>query len=106
MDPVEAGLLIDFYGNLLTQRNRLLLELHYSEDMSLSEIADNEGISRQAVYDAVHRGTSQLVRYEEKLGLVARFMEHKSAINDAVSLLESGESGKATDIIRNLYDRL
>lgn len=106
MDPVEAGLLLDFYGNLLTDRSRLLLDLHYSEDMTLSEIADNEGISRQAVHDSIRRGASQLLRFEEKLGLVARFNEHKRAISDAISLLESGKTRDAETIMKNLYERL
>lgn len=106
MDSVEAGLLIDFYGNLLTSRSRLLLELHYSEDMTLSEIADNEGITRQAVHDSIRRGASQLLHYEEKLGLVARFKEHKRSINDAISLLDSGKTQEAEIIIKNLYEKL
>ena len=106
MDPVEAGLLIDFYGNLLTNRSRLLLELHYSEDMTLSEIADNEGITRQAVHDSIRRGASQLLNFEEKLGLVTRFREHKRSLHDAIVLLESGKTKEAEDIMKTLYERL
>lgn len=106
MDPVKAGLLLDFYGNLLTQRSRSLLELYYSEDMTLSEIADNEGISRQAVHDSVRRGTAQLTRYENKLGLVARFLDSKTALNNAISMLSEGDPEKAGIIMKDLYDRL
>ncbi|MBN1891466.1 MAG: DNA-binding protein [Clostridiales bacterium] len=106
MDPVKAGLLLDFYGNLLTQRSRSLLELYYSEDMTLSEIADNEGISRQAVHDSIRRGSSQLTRYESKLGLVARFLDNKTALSEAISMLSDGKPDKAEIIMKDLYDRL
>ncbi len=106
MDPVEAGLLLDFYGNLLTDRSRSLLEQYYSEDMTLSEIADNEGISRQAVHDSIRRGATQLVRYEDKLGLVSRFTEHKQSINEAIVLLSAGRADDAGKILNQLNERL
>ena len=71
----RLALLLDFYGDLLTPRQKELLKLYYEEDLSLGEIAENYRISRQAVFDQIHRGEKTLEKYEEKLGLVARFLE-------------------------------
>ena len=77
MDSVQVCLLLDFYGQLLTERTREILELRFQEDMSLAEIAEDCGISRQAAHDAIHRGVSSLTEYEEKLKLVERFTQQK-----------------------------
>ena len=69
---VELGCLLDYYGALLTERQRALLEQHVSEDCSLAEIAEREGISRQGVRDALKRGEEQLYELEHKLGLMKR----------------------------------
>ena len=66
-DRIETGWLFDFYGPLLTERQRDMLSLYCEEDFSLSEIAAQEGISRQGVYDAVHRAQRQLEEYERQL---------------------------------------
>lgn len=64
--------LYDFYGPLLPEKQRRAIELHYLEDLSFSEIAAEEKISRQAVYDALRHGLSALNEYETKLGLVQK----------------------------------
>lgn len=61
-------------------------DLHYNEDLSLSEIAQNEGISRQGVWDIIRRGEESLLRFEEKTGLVARF----NAQRETVAAMDSG----------------
>ena len=65
-------LLLDCYGSLLTEKRRQLLEGYYDEDLSLAELAEPLGISRQAVLDSIRRGERQLEHYEEQLGLAAR----------------------------------
>lgn len=65
--------LFDFYGSLLTEKQKRFFEDYYREDYSLSEIAENEGISRAAVSDALKRCRQELSNYEEKLHLVASF---------------------------------
>ena len=65
-------LLLDCYGSLLTDKQRQLLEGYYDEDLSLSELAEPLGISRQAVHDSIRRGERQLEHFEEQLGLAAR----------------------------------
>ncbi len=67
----------DFYGPLLTPHTQHILDLHFAEDMSLAEIAENLGISRQAVHDRIRRGLSNLVGYE-KMGLVQDFNRQKT----------------------------
>lgn len=72
-DTTRINLLYDFYGNLLTAKQRECLELYYQDDLSLAEIADNTEISRQGVHDLIKRAVRVLERAEQKLGLVARF---------------------------------
>lgn len=66
--------LLDFYGELLTEKQKQALVYYYDEDCSLSEIAENMSISRQGARDFIKRGEALLTELEEKLGLAARFM--------------------------------
>lgn len=76
---LKVSLLLDFYGRLLSEKQRNIMEYYYNDDLSLSEIADNIGITRQGVHDTVKRTESSLFQMEEKLGLYSRFeqMEEK-----------------------------
>lgn len=71
----RISLLLDFYGDMLTEKQREVIEFYYNEDLSLSEIAENEGITRQGVRDAIKHAESQLLEMEDRLGLVKRFRE-------------------------------
>ena len=71
--PLEMSLLFDFYGETLTDKQRELFELYYNEDLSLAEIAEHAGITRQGVRDSIKRAEHALREMEEKLGLVARY---------------------------------
>ena len=71
----QIGYLLDFYGSLLSDRQRDIITLYYEEDLSLSEIADDVGITRQGVRDAVKKAEVILAEAEEKLGLAGRFKE-------------------------------
>lgn len=66
-------MLLDFYGELLTDKQRECCDLHYNEDLSLSEIAAELGISRQGVWDNIRRAESAMLEIEEKTGLIRRF---------------------------------
>lgn len=70
---LELSVLYDFYGALLTDKQRAIFDMYYNEDLSLSEIAENEGITRQGVRDALLRGVKILEETEEKLGLYRRY---------------------------------
>lgn len=71
----NISLLLDFYGPMLTEKQKRIVEYYYDDDLSLSEIAENEGITRQGVRDFVKRAEGQLLEMEEKLGLAHRFRE-------------------------------
>ena len=71
--PLEMSLLFDFYGETLTEKQRELFDLYYNEDLSLAEIAEHAGITRQGVRDSIKRAEHALREMEEKLGLVARY---------------------------------
>lgn len=80
MDSIaKESLLYDFYGKLLTDRKRQVMELYHEEDLSLSEIAEEFGISRAAVYDSLKSAEKQLAEYENKLGLVEKFARNSDA---------------------------
>ena len=68
---VRMNLLFDFYGQLLTDRQRRFFEMYYAEDLRLGEIAEHFDVSRQAVYDILKRSAKALESFEERLGLVA-----------------------------------
>lgn len=94
-DRIEIGWLFDFYGPLLTERQRKLIALYCEEDYSLSEIASQEGISRQGVYDAVHRGARQLEQYERQLGLLARYQRLTHGLRESLRMLEAAPGDEA-----------
>lgn len=77
-ERVYLSMLYDFYGALLKENNRRIFEAYIQEDYSISEIAEEMEISRQAVHDAVKRITKQLKGYEEKLGLLERFEQQRN----------------------------
>ena len=70
---VTVGYLNDFYGELLTERARRITSQYYCDDLSLSAIAENEGISRQGAYDTVRTAEQRLRELEERLGLLSRY---------------------------------
>ena len=86
---VQQGILYDFYGELLTDHQKQIYEGLVNENMSLVEIADEQGISRQAVHDLIKRTDKILVDYENRLGLVAKFDQIKELISEIDSRLET-----------------
>lgn len=81
---MEVPLLYDYYGDMLTDKQRDMIEQYYHQDLSLSEIAENAGISRQGVRDSVKRAELQLFEMESRLGLVAK-MKSVNASLEAIS---------------------
>ncbi len=77
---VEQGLLYDFYGELLTERQRTVYEAVVLNDLSLSEIAKEQGISRQGVHDLIRRCDKILGEYEKKLHLIAKFCKIRECV--------------------------
>lgn len=91
---VEQSILYDFYGDLLSNHKKQIFEDYVLNDLSLSEIASEQGISRQGVYDIVKRCTLELKEYEEKLSLVSKFNSIKDKLNRIRSIAkETQETG-------------
>lgn len=105
-EVVEQSLLYDFYGELLTEHQRRIYEAALFEDYSLSEIAEEAGISRQGVHDLLRRCDRQLRSYETKLHLVERFTRMKADVEQIISLTENGEDSGRLKEIREIADRL
>ena len=91
---VEQGLLYDFYGELLTEHQRKIYEDVVYNDLSLTEIAQENGISRQGVHDLVRRCNHLLQEYEDKLHLVERFMRIRSRVEQLKQLTNDSEMNK------------
>ena len=99
------NVLLDFYGDMLTDKQRSFIELYYNDDLSLAEIAENEGITRQGVRDAIKRAESQLYEMEERLGLAKRFEEVRVGLDEILSLAEIiNESNMRTVLSRDIND--
>ena len=88
MDAVETLLLFDHYGDLLSERQRLCLDLKYNQDMSHSEIAEELGVSRQGVYENILRAEAHLHKMEEKIGTVRRYLQSREARQKILSAAE------------------
>ncbi len=88
----KISILLDYYGRLLTDKQFDMLNHYYNEDLSLSEIAENEGISRQGVYDAVKRAEEQLVSFEEKIGYFKASVKFEEVIADVEKIANNAKS--------------
>lgn len=99
---MEVSLLFDFYGELLKPSGREAVRLYYNEDLSLSEIADQTGITRQGVRDSIKRCEKQLFDFEEKLGLLARFGQLESGLDEISALAEKIYSSSDNIQIKSL----
>ena len=92
MEAVETILLFDYYGRMLTDKQKEYLDLRYNQDLSLGEIAEIMGVSRQAVFDNLTRTEALLRRMEENIGCVKRDMQIRSAartILEAAAVLDT-----------------
>ena len=105
---LRVAYLLDFYSPLLDERTRSIIEAYYEDDLSLSEIADGEGISRQGVRHIIKKGEEQLEFFEEKLGLCDRYNELSSVAERLDVLIceleenKSGASGKAVATLKEI----
>lgn len=81
----RVSLLLDFYGELLKPYSRQMITLYYNDDLSLAEIAEDAGITRQGVRDSIKRCERQLFEFEEKLGMLSRFQQLENGL-DEISL--------------------
>lgn len=102
---LDVILLMDFYGDMLTKKQYSFLDHYYNDDLSLSEIAANESITRQGVRDAIKRAENLLYEMEEKLGLVARFESVKSGLEEIIECADQiGSYNREHTLSREIND--
>ncbi len=89
MDAVEMLLLFDYYGDMLTERQRMCLDLRYNQDLSLAEIAEELGVSRQGVHDNIIRAEAHLQKMEAKTGCVRRYFRSRDTIQTILASVEA-----------------
>lgn len=110
---MKISLLLDFYGDFLSDRKREILEMYYNEDFSLAEIAEEAGISRQGVRDSIKKSEKELLSLEETLGLAERFASIKREIEDiavvvseVMEKIEDKESKSALEAVKERLNEL
>ena len=86
---LEMSYLLDFYGNVLTEKQRDMMQQYYNMDLSLSEIADNFGITRQGVRDSIKRGESVLLELEEQVGFAEKYRSLMDGIDKIKTLAQN-----------------
>ena len=96
---LSISALLDFYGPFLSEKQRNLLHHYYNEDLSLSEIAENESITRQGVRDLIKRGELQLKKYEEECGWCQNVLALQQAVES--DMTDTEKLDKIRDIINN-----
>ena len=105
MDALEMTLLYDYYGDLLTERQRQCFDLRYNQDLSLSEIAEELKVSRQGVYDNLNRAEALLRNMEDKTGCVQRDLDCRRAaesILEAARILEANPDNTVSGLARQI----
>lgn len=105
----RMALLYDFYGDVLTDRQKEFYDLYYNEDLSLSEIAENYGISRQGVRDVIVRAEAALTELEDKTGIIRRFHrmqdQLKAVMADVEAIARRNDEGGQDEEIEVLAQR-
>ena len=99
---VDLAFLSAFYGGMLTDKQRQVLSLHCEEDLSLSEIAEEVGISRQAVHETLTRAADKLNGLESSLGAAARYRRMESGLEEALRLLDRQDYDRARALLRKM----
>ena len=95
-DIARESLLYDFYGSLLTSKKRHVMELYHEENLTLSEIAEETGVSRAAVHDSLKSAEQKLEEYEDKLGMVAKLMAQEDGLISSVERRSRGGERRHT----------
>ena len=102
---LDVIILFDIYGNMLTQKQQDFISYYYNDDLSLAEIAENEGITRQGVRDAIKRAEAQLFSFEEHLGLYERNEALRNGLEEISELIKLiDEVNRKTILSREIND--
>ena len=102
MDALEMTLLFDYYGDLLTERQKMCFDLRHNQDLSLAEIAEELQVSRQGVHDMIKRCSKKLMDYENKLHLVEKFMTIKENVGEIHTLAKQFKESKDENILNDI----
>ncbi|MCQ2555634.1 MAG: YlxM family DNA-binding protein [Clostridia bacterium] len=109
-DVLQVSLLYDFYGELLTERQKEIMELYHEENYSIVEISSELGITKQGVHEALKKSEKLLYSYEEKLGLVSKFLNTGSVIEEVRNRLDSlslnDELKEKVEEIKNILNKI
>ena len=105
-ERTKRVLLYDFYGNLLTIKQREIYDLYYQQDLSLGEIAELQSVSRQAVFDLLKRTDEVLKEYDCKLGLVTKYFKSVDIVEKVSGLLKEAEKNEIKDDFKDVYSLL
>ena len=107
---VQISILLETYGKLLTKKQYQMLDDYYNNDLSLSEIAENENITRQAVRDNLKKGENKLFEYEEKLGIMKKTLlqEQKIAniLSEITKIKENSSDKEIAKILEDVKNKL
>lgn len=100
---LEISFLLDFYGDVLSERKRTVLDYYYNLDLSLAEVAQEIGISRQGVRELIKKAEEELLFYEEKLGLAKRFRTTQTQAEELLRLLADAD---VSEEVRRIAEEL
>lgn len=102
---LENGLLLDFYGNILTKLQKNILEMYFNDDYSLAEVANEVDMSRQGVLDHIKRATKKLNETEDKLKLLQKYRRTMQALDEIDSINTENENiSRQTELIRKIWE--
>ena len=103
---VEISMLWQIYGNLLTEKQSKVIEYYYNKDLSLSEIAENENITRQAVRDIIKKGEKKLFEYEEKLLFMKKTINQEKQIQNILLNLNKIQKDSSDKKVTNILEEV
>ena len=103
---VQVSMLLQIYGKLLTQVQYEFLDDYYNSDLSLSEIAENRNITRQAARDNIKKGENKLFEYEEKLGMMQKTMKQEKKISEILSEITKIQTGFTDEQIAMMLEHI
>ena len=105
-EKVEISILCEIYGKLLTEKQEEFIEDYYNNDLSLSEIAENNNITRQAVRDIIKKGEKKLFEYEEKLHFMKRMLNQEKTIEKVLSELTKIQKDYSDEQIASVLENI
>lgn len=105
-ETVKISMLLQIYGSLLTKKQYQIMDYYYNEDLSLSEIAENEEITRQAVRDIIKKGEKRLFEYEEKLLFMKKTINQEKQIQQILLNLNKIQKDSSDKKVSNILEEI